>query len=60
MKQKKKRQMSQSLRKEKDIISGTSYKTGAFSEQLTPDIDFTDEPAVQCDVKIILYMIANK
>ena len=60
MKQKKKRQMLQSLSKEKDIILDTSYKTGAFSDQLTPDIDFTDEPAVQCDVKIILYMIANK
>lgn len=52
--------MLQSLSKEKDIILDTSYKTGAFSDQLTPDIDFTDEPAVQCDVKIILYMIANK
>ena len=52
--------MLQSLSKEKDIILDTSYKTGAFSDQLTPDIDFTDEPAVQCDVKTILNMIANR
>ena len=43
--------MLQSLRKKKNNISDTSYITRAFLDKLTPDIDFPDEPAVQCDVK---------
>ena len=36
---------------------------GAFLGKVTPDIDFTDETAVQCDVpvgKILFQMITNK
>ena len=37
--------MLQSLRKKKNNISETLYIKRAFSDKLTPDIDFT----VQCD-----------
>ena len=29
------------------------YQPGLLSTKFTPDIDFTDEPVVQCDVPII-------
>ena len=34
-------------------MSDKSYIPGGFSVKVTPDIDFTDGPVVECDVPVV-------
>ena len=53
MKYKRRRQMLHAMRKRKSNISDKSYIPGAFSDKVIPDIDYTDEPALNApEVKI--------
>lgn len=42
----------QSLTKKKNNKSDKSYIPEIFSDKITPAIDFTDDPAVQCECNI--------
>ena len=42
----------QPTRKEKNTKSDKSYTRGAFSHKVTLAIDFTDNPAVQCECDV--------
>ena len=53
VKYKRRRQMLRAMRKRKGNISDKSYIPGAFSDKVIPDIDYTDEPALNApEVKI--------
>ena len=45
--------MLRSLRKKKANKSDKTYIPGAFSDKVTTDIDFTDEPVVHCDAPVL-------
>ena len=54
------------LRKKKNSKSDKSNYAREFSHKSTPDINFTGEPVVQCDVAVVknddfdIQIIANK